>query len=78
LLPQLKWRTLNDADMKQFPFEAEKRFPNVIIEVLGGWEVAMLPIFLGSLGTEHIFSETKKYTLYALGRSNSSYFSIFG
>ena len=25
MLPQLKWRTLNDADINQIPFEAEKK-----------------------------------------------------
>ena len=44
--------------------ELKKAVSNVIIEDLGGWGVAVLPIFFGNLNQLHIFSETKKKTLY--------------
>ena len=61
--------------------ELKKAVSNVIIEDLGGWGVAVLPIFFGNLNQLHIFSETKKrrsmYSEYAKFILFSNFMMIF-
>ena len=63
MLPQIKWNPLNDADMTQLPFEAKKGVSNVIIEDLGGRNVAD---FFWGASNSHICFQNKKNMSYVL------------
>ena len=74
MLPQLKWCTLNDADINQNSFGTKKAVSNVIIEDLGGWRGRNVADFLEDLNQTHISSKTKKiWSMY----SESTKFNLF-
>ena len=60
MLPQLKWRTLNDADINQIPFGAKKRSFKCDYRGFWGWGGHNVADFLGDFNQTHIFSETRK------------------
>ena len=60
MLPQLKCRTLNDADMTQFPFGSKKRDFKCDYRGFGGSEGRNVADFFGELNKTHMLSETKK------------------
>ena len=60
MLSQLKWRTLNDADINQIPFGAKKRSFKCDYRGFGGWRGRNVADFLRDLNQTHIASKTKK------------------
>ena len=77
LLPQLKWRTLNDADINRIPFEAEKKGFKCDYRGFEGLGVAMLPSFWSASIKHILFHKQKHCALSALSGRNLCYFSIF-
>ena len=64
MLPQLKWRTLNDADMTQLPFVAKKGGFKCDYRGFGGSGGRNVADFLGGASNKHLFPQKQKYMLY--------------
>ena len=66
MLPQLKWRTLNDADINQIPFGAKKRSFKCDYRRFGGLEGSQCCRFFGGPQSNTYFFKNKKNMVYVL------------
>ena len=66
MLPQLKWRTLNDADINQIPFGAKKRSFKCDYRGFGGLEGSQCCRFFGGPQSNTYFFKNKKNMVYVL------------
>ena len=77
MLPQLKWRTLNDADINQIPFGAKKRSFKCDYRGFGGLEGSQCCRFFGAPQSNTYFFKNKKIWYMYYGSTKFSLFSNF-
>ena len=77
MLPQLKWCTLNDADINQISFGTKKSSFKCDYRGFGGVGGSQCCRFFGGpQSNTYFFKNKKKYGLCTLSPPNSTYFRI--